>query len=51
MTDNKQKPEQNKKSLWKIFNELTPGVSYKVMAFLIVLGGLSFIYRWIKWHF
>jgi hypothetical protein len=48
--NNPQKPEQPKKSLWKLFDELTPGISYKVIAFLIVLGVLSLIYRWIKWH-
>ncbi|MDF2691113.1 MAG: hypothetical protein K0S29_968 [Gammaproteobacteria bacterium] len=52
MTDNNQSnPKKPKKSLWKLFDELTPGISYKVVVLLIALGILSYIYRWIEWHF
>jgi hypothetical protein len=49
--DTSTNPQKPKKSLWQLFNELLPGISYKAIFILCVIGIFSFIYRWIKWHF
>lgn len=51
MADNNQTaPVKSKKSAWQLFNQIFPGISYKVVAALIIIGVIAEIFRWVKWH-